>query len=86
MLNEEILYKLKNMVREDTVPYFTDSEIEMYYNECDKDLNATAYRLLIVKSENTTLQVSGLTTGDSSRYFRRLALQYKPNNSGILRG
>jgi hypothetical protein len=41
---------------------------------------------LLIKAENTTLQVSGLSAGDSSTYFRRLAAKYRPYNSGVLKG
>lgn len=86
MLDATILSKLKMMVRENDVEYFEDEEFEFYYNECSKDLNMTAYRMLIVKSQNTTLHVSGLSTADSSKYFKRLAQQYRPHHSGILQG
>ena len=50
------------------------------------DFNATAYQCLIIKSESTAVVLSGFEAADSSKYFRRLAQRYRPNNSGVLEG
>ena len=50
------------------------------------DINATIYELLILKSESSTISVSGLSTQDTSGYFKRLASKYKPFNSHIMSG
>lgn len=78
--------KLKVILLEDSVPFFTDAQLEFYYEENGKNLNDTAYHCLILKAENTSLSMSGLNTSDSSKYFLRLARQYKPRNTGILSG
>lgn len=78
--------KLKIILRETDIPFFTDEELEFYLVENDGDFDATAYQCLIIKAENTTMSISGMSTADSSSYFRRLAARYRPNNSGILRG
>lgn len=77
---------LKVVLREKEVPFFTDEELQFYLGENNQDYRATAYRCLLIKAEDTTLSISGLNASDSSKYFRRLAAQYRPNNSGILRG
>lgn len=77
---------LKIVLREEDVPFFTDKQLEFYLKENNGDYRATAYQCLLIKAENTTLSVSGLSAGDSSKYFRRMAAQYRPNNSGVLRG
>lgn len=82
----ESLDDLKIVLREADVPFFTDEELEFYLRENGNDYRTTAYRCLLIKAEDTTLSISGLSTSDSSKYFRRLASQYRPNNSGILRG
>lgn len=79
------LNELKMILREKDCPFFTDEELE-YYASRSKDLKEAAYNCLIVKSENTTLTVSGLSCGDTSKYFLRLAQRYRPNHSGILKG
>lgn len=78
--------KIKTEIREEQAPYFNDWEIEYYYNKNNGDINATVYELLIIKSEDSSISVSGLTTQDTSGYFRRLASRYKPHYSGILNG
>lgn len=80
------LNELKIMIRENQVKFFDEEELEYYLNKNNGDLNSTAYQLLTIKAEDTTLQIAGLTAEDSSKYFRRLANMYKPHNSGILKG
>lgn len=80
------LSSLKLILREDDIPFFTDDQLNFYLAQNKGDLRATAYQCLLVKAENTTLTVSGLSTADTSKYFRRLASQYRPFNSGTLRG
>lgn len=77
---------LKIVLREEQVPFFSDAELQFYLNENDGDYKATAYQCLLIKAENTTLSISGLSTADTSTYFRRLASRYRPCNSGILGG
>lgn len=85
-MDSETLKNLKTMIREDQVNFFTNDELEFYFNKNNGDLDKTAYQCLIIKSEDTTLQIAGMTAEDSSKYYRRLASMYKPNNSGILKG
>lgn len=80
------LEDLKIVLREDDVPFFTDKQLGFYLKENNYDYRATAYQCLLIKAENTTLSISGLSAGDSSKYFRRLAAKYRPNNSGVLKG
>lgn len=77
---------LKIVLREEQVPFFSDAELQFYLNENNGDYKATAYQCLLIKAENTTLNISGLSTADTSTYFRRLASRYRPRNSGILGG
>lgn len=76
---------LKTLIRENQIKFFTDEELLFYLDRNNGDLNKTAYECLIIKAEDTTLQIAGLTAADSSKYFRRLANKYKPYNSGILK-
>lgn len=77
---------LRIVLREDAVPFFTHAELAFYLEENGGDCGKTAYQCLLIKAEDTTLSISGLSAGDTSKYFRRLASRYRPNNSGILRG
>lgn len=71
-------------IRENQSPYFEDEEIEYYFQKNGGDFKATVYELLIIKSEDSSLSVSGLSTGDTSRYFKMLASKYRKYNSGVL--
>lgn len=82
----ENLDDLKLVLREGDVPFFTEEELQFYLRENGNDYRATAYQCLLIKAEDTTLEISGLSASDSSKYFRRLASRYRPNNSGVLRG
>lgn len=85
-MNTETLDTLKMALRENAAPYFSDEELEFYFNKNGRDIEATLYECFIVKAEDTTLSVSGLSLADTSKYFRRLAQKYRPRNTGILRG
>lgn len=73
-------------IREEQYPCFSEEDIGYYLEKNHGDVEATIYELLIIKSEDSTIQVSGLTTGDSSGYFKRLASRHRKFNSGILIG
>ena len=81
----ETLDKLKFILRESEMPMFTDEELQSYLDNSDS-FELALYELLLLKSENTGLQISGLTIQDTSSYFRRLAQTYRPHNSGVLGG
>ena len=81
----EPLKELKIILRERDCPFFEDEELQ-YHLSKHGTVERTAYYCLLRKAEDTTLSVSGLNCADTSTYFRRLAQQYRPNNSGILRG
>lgn len=81
-----ILDELKLILREKDCPFFSDDDLLYYLEKNGQNLNKTAHQCLLVKAEDTTLSVSGLQCADTSKYFRRLAQQYRPSNSGILSG
>ena len=81
----ETLDRLKFISRESEMPMFTDEELQSYLDNSDS-FELALYELLMLKSENTGLQISGLTIQDTSSYFRRLAQTYRPHNSGVLGG
>lgn len=77
---------LKIVLRERDISFFTDEELQFYVDQNGGNYDAAAYQCLIIKSEDTTLSISGLSAADSSKYFKRLASKYRPRNSGILSG
>ncbi len=76
--------KIKIEVREQMSPYFDDNEFQYYLDKNNGNVDATIYEMLIIKSEDSTISVSGLNTQDTSAYFKRLASTYKPFNSGVM--
>lgn len=78
--------RIKKEVREEQSPYFEDDDFEYYFAKNGGDVNKTIYEMLIIKSEDSTISVSGLNTQDTSGYFKRLASRYKSFNSGVLPG
>ena len=80
------LRELEMILRETDIPFFTEEQLVFYLGQNGNDVRATAYQCLLIKAEDTSLKVSGLSTADTSKYFRRLASQYRPHNSGVLRG
>ena len=77
--------EIKLILREDDIPFFTDEQISKYIGLYET-LDLALYAMLMVKAENTQMRIAGMTTQDTSSYFRKLARQYRPNNSGILKG
>lgn len=78
--------RIKKEIREEQSPYFEDEDFQYYLDKNNGDVDATIYEMLIVKSEDSTIAVSGLNTQDTSGYFKRLASRYRKYNSGILSG
>lgn len=76
--------QLKMILQEKSVPFFTEEELELYLEIFGNDVKKTAYHCLLLKAQNNSLNVSGLTTQDSSSYFKMLAQQYITTNSGVL--
>lgn len=78
--------RMKVILRESEIPFFSDEDLQFYLNENNGDVNRALYQCLLLKSENTSLGLSGVDLPDSSSYFRRIAQRYRPNNSGVLKG
>ena len=78
--------RVKKEVREEQAPYFEEDDFQYYLDKNNGNVNATIYEMLIIKSEDSTISVSGLSTQDTSGYFKRLASRYKQFNSGLLEG
>nr|DAH73230.1 MAG TPA: hypothetical protein [Caudoviricetes sp.] len=79
------LKRIKFILREDEMPMFTDESIKEFIQN-SVSVESALYELLLLKSENTALNISGLTTAETSDYFRRLASTYRPFNTGTLGG
>lgn len=78
--------RIKKEIREEQAPYFEEDDFQYYLDKNEGNVDATIYEMLIIKSEDSTISVSGLSTQDTSGYFKRLASRYKQFNSGVLEG
>lgn len=78
------LEKLKFNLREEQIPYFTNEELLYLLEKNKNNVDRASYEGLIMKAETTGLNVSGLTTKDSSSYFKMLASNFIKTNSGVL--
>lgn len=78
--------RMRIILREKEVPFFTDDELDFYLQENGGNVNAAIYQCCIIKAEDTSLDVSGLSTPDTAKYYLRLAQRYRPSNSGVLEG
>lgn len=78
------LEKIKIEVRENMAPYFSDEDIQYYFEKNNGDFNKTVYELLLIKSEDSTVSLPGYYTGDTSKYFKMLASRYRTYNTGVL--
>jgi len=86
MTDVEKIRFIRKELREEQAPFFEDDDFLHYLTKNNGDVDATIYEMLIIKSEDSTISVSGLTTQDTSSYFKRLASRYKQFNSGVLKG
>lgn len=82
----EPLDELKLLCREKQVPFFEDEELQYQLQKADGNVNLAAYRCLIIKAENSSVQVSGLTLADTHTYWLRLASSVRPSGSCIIKG
>lgn len=78
--------RMRKILREEDIPFFSEDDLQFYIDENGGDVDAAIYQCLIVKAEETTLSVDGLSTADTSSYFKRLARRYRPWHSGIIGG
>lgn len=81
----DALKELKLNVLEHRVPFFSDEELNFYLEKNGGDVRKASRECLIIKAETTGFEVSGLTTKDSSSYFRMLASRYVSTNTGVLK-
>lgn len=76
--------EVKARLREEEVPYFDDSEVEQQISLAGGDLDTATYNLAILKSQNCSLSLSGLSLPDSSQYWLRVASMYRPSQTTIV--
>lgn len=82
----EYMTDLKSILMEESIPFYSDEDLMVALRMNNGDFNAAAYDLLVRKSMDSTVAMSGLTLPDTSKYFLRIAQRYRPFNSGTLKG
>lgn len=80
------LAQLRINLREDEIPFFDDLELQRQLERADFNVDLATYRCLIIKAEECSLSVSGLSIADSSAYWLRLAAMYRPIGTTIVKG
>ena len=80
----DIIDRIKIELREEQIPFFKEEEFTYFLEKNGNDFDKTVYEMLLIKAENSTIQVSGWTSQDTSAYFRRLAARFRPFSSGQL--
>lgn len=83
---QEKLNNLKINLREEQIPFFEDSELLHHLRCAAGDVELASYNCLIIKAEECSLNVSGLSLADSSAYWLRLAAMYRPNCTTMAKG
>lgn len=84
-MGEEILRELKIILREESSPFFSDEDLEYYYERNNEDIERTAFECLLVKAEDDSISLpGGLNLPNNKDYWLRLARKYRPKGSRIL--
>ena len=83
---EKKLEQLQMNLRESQVPFFNDQELQHQLERANGDIDLATYNCLLIKAEECSLSVSGLSIADSSGYWLRLAAMYRPNCTTTAKG
>ena len=51
----EVILKLKRELREETSPFFTDEDLQYYYNKNNEDFNLTCYECFYLRQKMIVL-------------------------------
>lgn len=83
-MDNDLLKKLKTGLRESEIPFFTDEELLQIMERNNNDFDACMYDACIIKSENCSVSVSNLSLPDSSAYWLRMAMAYRPSATTVV--
>jgi len=75
---------IKTILRENEIPFFTDTELQKQLDDADGDLDTAVYNCAVIKAEKSALTISGLSLADTSAYWLRIASLYRPSNTKIV--
>ena len=78
--------RLKLILREKSVPFFSDEEIVFLLKEAGWDVRKAAYAGFLRKAEDDSLRMpSGLSAGSGRQYWLGLARKYRGNLGGQIK-
>lgn len=81
----EEIQELKIRLREESSPFFTEEELDYYLKQNNNDLDLTTYECLLLKAEDDSISLpGGLQLANNSKYWLRLAKQYKPKKRSLV--
>ena len=81
----EEIQELKLRLREESSPFFTDEELHYYFSLNNNDLDKATYECLLLKAEDDSISLpGGLQLANNSKYWLRLAKQYKPKKRSFV--
>lgn len=81
---KDLLAKLKTGLREAEIPFFSDEELLQIMERNNNDFDTCMYNACIIKSENCSISVSNLSLPDSSAYWLRMAMAYRPSATTVV--
>ena len=81
---KDLMAKLKTGLREAEIPFFSDEELLQIMERNNNDFDACMYNACIIKSENCSISVSNLSLPDSSAYWLRMAMAYRPSATTVV--
>ena len=81
---KDLMAKLKTGLREAEIPFFSDEELLQIMERNNNDFDACMYSACIIKSENCSISVSNLSLPDSSAYWLRMAMAYRPSATTVV--
>lgn len=74
---------LKFNLREDGSPYFTNEELQQLLDR-NGSVQAASHEGLIMKAEDDSIKLPGLDIPSSQKYYRRLAMHFRPSGTRVL--
>lgn len=81
----EEIQELKIRLREESSPFFTEKELDYYLKQNNNDLDLATYECLLLKAEDDSISLpGGLQLANNSKYWLRLAKQYKPKKRSLV--
>lgn len=83
-MNNDLLKKLKTGLREAEIPFFSDEELLQIMERNNNDFDTCMYNACIIKAENCSVSVSNLSLPDSSAYWLRMAMAYRPSATTVV--